>query len=152
MLRRQSRQLFTTIQKRSKSTNLTSESEKSTDLPKPKPVSQIIQNPTNVPQAPNRNEIWSESQRPSSEAFAGPRFVQRDFDRQPQPYAAIELIAKEPVRYVHDHTAVCDGGSGAQGHPKIFINVDKPGSHPCLYCGLRFAHESHKEHVEAESA
>ncbi|KAA8904522.1 hypothetical protein TRICI_005467 [Trichomonascus ciferrii] len=86
-------------------------------------------------QAPNREHTWAPSQKPRSDAQVGPRFEQRDLARQPRPYAAIELIAKEPVRYQdHSNVAVCDGGRGAQGHPKIFINLDKPGAHACLYC------------------
>ncbi|KAH9460499.1 hypothetical protein Pst134EB_008670 [Puccinia striiformis f. sp. tritici] len=36
-------------------------------------------------------------------------------------------------------------GGGALGHPKIFINLDKPGPKPCGYCGLRFerSHDGH---------
>jgi NADH dehydrogenase (ubiquinone) Fe-S protein 6 len=48
--------------------------------------------------------------------------------------AAIELIAEQPIHYIDDRIAVCDGGGGPRGHPKIFINVDKPGSHACGYC------------------
>ena len=25
-------------------------------------------------------------------------------------------------------------GGGPLGHPKIYINLDKPGPHPCSYC------------------
>lgn len=87
-------------------------------------------------QAPNRAETWAPSQRPRKDAMKGPRFEQRDMELQPRPYAAIDLIAQEPVRYLDAHSAVCDGGHGAQGHPKIYINLDKPGSHACLYCTL----------------
>jgi NADH dehydrogenase (ubiquinone) Fe-S protein 6 len=118
-------------------------------------------------QAPNREHTWAPSQKPRSDAQTGPRFEQRDLARQPRPYAAIDLIAKEPVRYQdHSNVAVCDGGRGAQGHPKIFINLDKPGAHACLYCksqsisplntlltfflgGLRFAKEEFREAIEA---
>ncbi|ANB15068.1 NADH:ubiquinone oxidoreductase 18.4kD subunit [Sugiyamaella lignohabitans] len=103
-------------------------------------------------QAPNRVDTWAPSQRPRAEAQVGPRFEQHSLELQPRPYAAIDLIAKEPIRYVHDHSAVCDGGKGAQGHPKIFINLDKPGPHACLYCGLRYANEHHRAEIEAASA
>jgi NADH dehydrogenase (ubiquinone) Fe-S protein 6 len=81
--------------------------------------------------------------------MVGPRFEQRDLNLQPRPYAAIDLIAQEPVRYLSSHSAVCDGGKGAQGHPKIYINLDKPGTHACLYCGLRFANEANRADIEA---
>jgi uncharacterized Zn-finger protein len=57
---------------------------------------------------------------------------------QPQPYAAIELIHKEPVRWTHERIVACDGGGGAAGHPRIFINTDKPEICTCGYCGLPF--------------
>lgn len=30
---------------------------------------------------------------------------------QPRPVAAIDLIADEPVRYINERIAVCDGGN-----------------------------------------
>ncbi|KAI1417569.1 zinc-finger domain-containing protein [Hypoxylon sp. FL1857] len=100
-------------------------------------------------QAPNRKEIWSRSQRPRAAAMKGPRFEQTDFDLQPQPKAAIELIHKQPVRWTHDRVVACDGGGGPQGHPRIFINTDKPEIATCGYCGLPFANEHHREHLES---
>ncbi|KAI1143829.1 zinc-finger domain-containing protein [Hypoxylon sp. FL0543] len=89
-------------------------------------------------QAPNRKEIWSRSQRPRAAAMKGPRFEQTDFDLQPQPKAAIELIHRQPVRWTHDRVVACDGGGGPHGHPRIFINTDKPEIATCNYCGLPF--------------
>ncbi len=57
---------------------------------------------------------------------------------QPQPYAAIDLIHKQPVRWMKENKVSCDGGGGALGHPKIFINLDKPQICWCTYCGLPF--------------
>ncbi|KAL1868238.1 hypothetical protein VTK73DRAFT_3765 [Phialemonium thermophilum] len=105
--------------------------------------------PTPLKQAPNRTEIWSRSQRPRSEAMTGPRFEQTDFALQPQAYAAIELIHKQPVRWTHERVVACDGGGGATGHPKIFINTDKPEIAVCNYCGLPFANEHHRKHLES---
>jgi len=103
-------------------------------------------------QAPNRKETWAPSQRPRADAMTGPLFDGVDLSTQPLPYAAIDLIAQTPVRYVH-HAAVCDGNvggrhGGVQGHPKVFINVDKPGIHACTYCGTRYADEHHKKDIE----
>lgn len=102
-------------------------------------------------QAPNRKDTWAPSQKPRAEALSGVRVLQRDLEMQPRPYAAIELIAKQPITYLeeHDNIAVCDGGRGVQGHPKIFINLDKPGAHPCTYCGSRFALKKYQEGIEA---
>ncbi|EPS39810.1 hypothetical protein H072_6392 [Dactylellina haptotyla CBS 200.50] len=100
-------------------------------------------------QAPNRKLTWAKSQMPRSEAMVGPRFEQTDLALQPRPLAAIELIHEQPVRFVHEHVVVCDGGGGPLGHPKIFINVDKPEVVPCGYCGLPFAHVHNKAAIVA---
>ncbi|KAK4123330.1 NADH:ubiquinone oxidoreductase 18.4kD subunit, partial [Parathielavia appendiculata] len=102
-----------------------------------------------VLQAPNRAEVWSRSQRPRSVAMTGPRFEQTDFALQPRPYAAIDLIHQQPVRWTHDRVVACDGGGGPTGHPKIFINTDKPEIATCGYCGLPFANEHHRKHLES---
>ncbi|KAI9144734.1 zinc-finger domain-containing protein [Paraphysoderma sedebokerense] len=75
--------------------------------------------------------------------MTGPRFEQVDMEAQPNPPSAMELIAQQPVRKVHGRVAVCDGGGGALGHPKVYINLDQPGAHDCGYCGLRFEQEHH---------
>ncbi|KAF1997043.1 NADH-ubiquinone oxidoreductase, partial [Amniculicola lignicola CBS 123094] len=100
-------------------------------------------------QAPNRKGIWTRSQRPREVAMVGPRFEQTIIEDQPRPYAAIELIHKQPVRWTKDRVVSCDGGGGPLGHPKIFINVDKPKICWCTYCGLPFAHEHHRKHLES---
>ncbi|KAH8889369.1 hypothetical protein GQ53DRAFT_748456 [Thozetella sp. PMI_491] len=102
-----------------------------------------------APQAPNRTEVWSRTQRPRAEAMTGPRFEQTDFSLQPQPYAAIELIHQQKVTWTHDRTVACDGGGGPTGHPRIFINTDKPEIATCNYCGLPFANEHHRKHLES---
>ncbi|CAA7265807.1 unnamed protein product [Cyclocybe aegerita] len=50
---------------------------------------------------------------------------------QPNPLSAMELIAQEPIRLVHGRKAICDGGGGPLGHPKIYINLDQPGPRAC---------------------
>lgn len=110
-------------------------------------------------QAPNRDVTWSPSQEERIEVINKfpHRFVQRDLEQQPRPYAAIDLIAKEPIRYLthkEGNIAVCDGnrGSTLQGHPKVFINLDQPKAATCGYCGLRYAKEEFKELIEAGEA
>ncbi|RMZ83954.1 hypothetical protein DV737_g1313, partial [Chaetothyriales sp. CBS 132003] len=103
-----------------------------------------------IPQAPNREETWSKSQRPRDEAMTGPRFEQTILETQPRPEAAIELIHKQPVRWVHGRSVACDGGGGPLGHPRIFINLDKPKINWCTYCGLPYANTHHKKHIEAQ--
>lgn len=110
-------------------------------------------------QAPNRNVTWSPSQEERIEIISKYpyRFVQKDLEEQPRPYAAIDLIVKEPIKYLsHEqgNIAVCDGnrGSTLQGHPKVFINLDQPKAATCGYCGLRYAKEEFKELIEAGEA
>ena len=57
---------------------------------------------------------------------------------QPRPMAAIELIHKQPVRWTEKKVVSCDGGGGPLGHPRVFINTDKPSIIPCGYCGVPF--------------
>jgi NADH dehydrogenase (ubiquinone) Fe-S protein 6 len=100
-------------------------------------------------QAPNQAGVWAPSQKPRAQAMVGPRFEQTDFSLQPQPWAAIELVHKQPVRWTHDRVVACDGGGGPEGHPRVFINTDKPEIATCGYCGLPFANEHHRHHLEA---
>lgn len=41
---------------------------------------------------------------------------------------------------VDAHVAICDGGSGALGHPIEYIQLDTVSNEPavCKYCGLKF--------------
>ncbi|KKA20027.1 hypothetical protein T310_5970 [Rasamsonia emersonii CBS 393.64] len=100
-------------------------------------------------QAPNRATTWAKSQQPRELAMTGPRFEQTIMEYQPRPYAAIELIHKQPVRWQKERVVACDGGGGPLGHPKIFINVDKPQIVYCTYCGLPYAHEQHREYLKS---
>lgn len=36
---------------------------------------------------------------------------------------AIDLIAEQPVSQVESRVISCDGGGGALGHPKVYINL-----------------------------
>ncbi|KAJ3168465.1 hypothetical protein HDU88_001347 [Geranomyces variabilis] len=96
-----------------------------------------------VAQAPNRPAVWSEHQQNKAVAMTGARFEQTDFDLQPNPLSAQELIAQVPVRMVSARRVACDGGGGALGHPKVYINLDRGEPQPCGYCGLRFQQEHH---------
>ncbi|KAH9944366.1 zinc-finger domain-containing protein [Epithele typhae] len=113
----------------------------STSTPAPKPEAPT--SPVTANQAPNFPSTWSTNQRPRAQAMTGPRFEQTVLELQPTPLSAMEMIDKEPIRVVHGRKAVCDGGGGPLGHPKIFINLDKPGPRACGYCGLRFEQAPH---------
>ncbi|XP_028820097.1 NADH dehydrogenase [ubiquinone] iron-sulfur protein 6, mitochondrial [Denticeps clupeoides] len=57
---------------------------------------------------------------------------------------AINLVAEEPVSDVGARVASCDGGGGALGHPKVYINLDKETKvGTCGYCGLQFKQGHH---------
>ncbi|KAE9963796.1 hypothetical protein BLS_008905 [Venturia inaequalis] len=102
-----------------------------------------------VAQAPNRADVWSRSQNPRAKAMVGPRFEQTIMEDQPRPLAAIDLIHKQPVRWRHERVVSCDGGGGPLGHPRIFINLDKPQIAGCTYCGTPFANEHHRAYLES---
>ncbi|KAF8807400.1 hypothetical protein BYT27DRAFT_7189485 [Phlegmacium glaucopus] len=102
--------------------------------------------PTIQQQSPNYPTTWSTSQRPRPGPDSSPRFEQTAMDIQPNPLSAMDLIAKEPIRLVHGRKAVCDGGGGPLGHPKIYINLDQPGPRACGYCGIRFEQDPHHHH------
>ncbi|XP_068238007.1 NADH dehydrogenase [ubiquinone] iron-sulfur protein 6, mitochondrial [Palaemon carinicauda] len=62
--------------------------------------------------------------------------------RQTNERWAIDLIKEVPPKGVDTRVVACDGGPGALGHPRVYINLDQPGNHSCIYCGLRFYKES----------
>ncbi|CAG9797202.1 unnamed protein product [Chironomus riparius] len=59
------------------------------------------------------------------------------------PNWAEKLIAEEPIIETEDRVVWCDGGDPRLGHPKVYINLDKPGAHACGYCGLRYQKKEH---------
>ncbi|XP_003134215.1 NADH dehydrogenase [ubiquinone] iron-sulfur protein 6, mitochondrial [Sus scrofa] len=57
---------------------------------------------------------------------------------------AIDLIAEQPVSEVGSRVISCDGGGGALGHPRVYINLDKETkTGTCGYCGLQFRQPHH---------
>ncbi len=49
-------------------------------------------------------------------------------------------MSPEPVETVEVSTTsvACEGGPGAEGHPKVYLNLAKDGQIDCPYCGKRF--------------
>ncbi|KAK0478360.1 zinc-finger domain-containing protein [Armillaria novae-zelandiae] len=94
-------------------------------------------------QAPNFPTTWSANQQPRPLGQSNPRFEQTAMETQPAPLSAMQLISEEPIRLVDGRKAVCDGGNGPLGHPKIYINLDQAGPRSCGYCGLRFQQNHH---------
>ena len=59
--------------------------------------------------------------------------------RRVPPIRNFSMPVQAPEIVETDNTRVaCDGGGGPLGHPKIFINVDKPQICWCTYCGLPY--------------
>jgi len=46
----------------------------------------------------------------------------------------------EPVEIIEVDSpiAVCDGGDGALGHPRVYLNMEGKRQIDCPYCGRRF--------------
>ncbi|WFD03077.1 hypothetical protein MOBT1_001766 [Malassezia obtusa] len=106
-------------------------SDKETRIAEPQTPPEVLE--YGVEQAPNYPLTWSEDQRPKSEAMKGPRFEQMAMEFQPAPLSAMELISNVPVQFTHKRVVSCDGGDGPLGHPRVFINLDKPGPKGCPY-------------------
>ncbi|RKP03175.1 hypothetical protein CXG81DRAFT_17239 [Caulochytrium protostelioides] len=79
-------------------------------------------------------------------AYTGPRFEQTVLSAQPQPHSAQELIAQVPIIKVAGRRTSCNGGGGALGHPRIFMNLDDGKPVGCGYCGLRFQMDAEHHH------
>lgn len=54
------------------------------------------------------------------------------------PNIAAHLIAEQAPIASKEQIVSCDGGHPGLGHPRVYINLDKPGTHACGYCGIRF--------------
>jgi len=99
------------------------------------------------PKESHAERTWSEHQARRQDQMKNPRFADIDLKAQPLPIPAIDLISREPIIKVQTRVVSCDGGHVGLGHPKVFINLDKPGSvGECMYCGTRFAYEDPHHH------
>ena len=47
-------------------------------------------------------------------------------------------IEEPETQVVHDTRVACDGGGGALGHPKVYLQIGDEGSIDCPYCDRRF--------------
>ena len=56
-----------------------------------------------------------------------------------EPRGCVAMGA-EPVETitVDKMTVACDGGAGALGHPRVFLNLGTDRKIDCPYCGRRF--------------
>eukprot|EP01134_Creolimax_fragrantissima_P000736 CFRG0736T1 len=69
--------------------------------------------------------------------FAGGR------TKQLNPNPAQDLVNEIPPIECDGRIVACNGGGGALGHPKIFINLDNPEPARCTYCGVRYVQKHH---------
>ena len=51
--------------------------------------------------------------------------------------AALKLAPPETIE-VDDTRIACDGGGGALGHPRVFLQIGEEGFVDCGYCDRRF--------------
>jgi uncharacterized Zn-finger protein len=61
-----------------------------------------------------------------------------DQGQMPDVTEEIEVI------FVDSRTAVCDGGVGVLGHPRVFLAIDESGEVECPYCSRRFVYAPDK--------
>ena len=63
--------------------------------------------------------------------------------------STIQGVAPDPpeVITVHEHRVFCDGGGGALGHPRVYLEMGARGYVECGYCDRRFVLAGH---VDAE--
>uniref|UniRef100_A0A8B8CDZ2 NADH dehydrogenase [ubiquinone] iron-sulfur protein 6, mitochondrial-like n=1 Tax=Crassostrea virginica TaxID=6565 RepID=A0A8B8CDZ2_CRAVI len=60
---------------------------------------------------------------------------------------AIDLIAEDPVVVCDDKTVWSNSG-GALGHPKVYINLEKPKVAVCGYSGRKFIYKGFYKEAE----
>jgi uncharacterized Zn-finger protein len=48
------------------------------------------------------------------------------------------------VFYVDGDSAVCDGGGGVLGHPRVYLAIDRSGRASCPYCGRVFVRDARR--------
>ncbi|CAH1635117.1 unnamed protein product [Spodoptera littoralis] len=61
------------------------------------------------------------------------------------PNWPVKLVAAIPPKKISGRIVWCDGGSGAEGHPRVYINLDKPGPQYCMYCSAGFVKAGNEE-------
>lgn len=52
-------------------------------------------------------------------------------------------MQKHETQITEVATVVCDGGTGAQGHPRVFLDLEKTGEVYCPYCSRHFVLKDH---------
>ena len=66
------------------------------------------------------------------------------------PRFAIKLLSEESADIIDNTHVYCSGGTGALGHPKVYINLDKPQLQSCGYCGNVFVAKQFEDLVKQQ--
>uniref|UniRef100_A0A8C0XAV9 Zinc finger CHCC-type domain-containing protein n=1 Tax=Castor canadensis TaxID=51338 RepID=A0A8C0XAV9_CASCN len=77
--------------------------------------------------APDGEKVTHTGQVYDAKDYRRIRFVGRQ--KEVNENFAIDLIAEQPVSEVDHRVISCDGGGGALGHPKVYINLVCSPSH-----------------------
>ncbi len=65
--------------------------------------------------------------------------------------SAPSAIEPPEVIVVDSHRVWCDGGGGALGHPRVYMEMGAAGFVECGYCDRRFVAADHDGHDEDEA-
>merc|ERR1712150_242951 len=88
----------------------------------------------NVDFVTHTGQVWDKDD------YRRSRFVGKD--KLVNPRFAIDLIAQDPV-VVCNVRRVSSSSGGALGHPKVYINLDRPEIATCGYSGQKFIHQKY---------
>jgi uncharacterized Zn-finger protein len=61
-------------------------------------------------------------------------------------------MAPSETIVIDDMVAACDGGGGALGHPKVYLNLAPSGKAECPYCSRVFVNPALTVAVEAPAS
>ena len=50
--------------------------------------------------------------------------------------------------YIDEAVAACDGGEGALGHPRVYLNLAPAGKIECPYCSRLFVNRAMQPNAE----
>lgn len=67
------------------------------------------------------------------------------------PAKNVQVPAPPEIIPVTGHRVWCDGGGGALGHPRVYLEIGPAGYVECGYCDRRFVAQSHDAHEDERS-
>src|SRR5258708_90665 len=74
------------------------------------------------------------------ETGAAMRIIRRASRSTTPPLTRAMVMPPFETIHVDSMTAACNGGGGALGHPKIYLNLAPTGRIECPYCSRLFIH------------